>query len=142
MREQPDLYGEDIGFDDFQQFVKHPGEQADFALKEDGQTIAFAYLILRARKVCEFGLVTPPRPRVRSVLAILREWQRDYFESLGFVALYAQYPDDPRYDRPRRLCRMFGWREVKPNYFECTFLDHLKAYYGSKETYSQSEGAV
>lgn len=92
MREQPDLYGDVVGFDNFQQFVKHPGEQADFALREDGELIAFASLVLRSRKVCEFELITPPRPRLRSILALLREWQRDYFENLGFVALYAEYP--------------------------------------------------
>lgn len=133
MREQPDLYGDVVGFDNFQQFVKHPGEQADFALREDGELIAFASLVLRSRKVCEFELITPPRPRLRSILALLREWQRDYFENLGFVALYAEYPNDPRYDRPRRLCRMFGWHERKPNYFEMTILDYLRATNGQAE---------
>jgi len=143
VRAQPDLYREIVGFDDLTDFARHPVEQIDFALREDDWMIAFASLVMRGRKVCEFELITPPRPRIRSILALLAELQRAYFEDLGFVALYTEYPDDPRFDRPRRLCRMFGWRERKSGYFEHTILDHLRATNGqSKKAHSQSAGAV
>src|SRR5262245_32489087 len=143
MRQQPDLYSEVIGFYDFTDFVRHPGEQIDFALRDDGELIAFASLVLRGRKVCEFELITPPRPRVRSILALCGELQRQYFEDLGFAVVFTQYPNDPRYDRPRRLCRMFGWRESKPNYFEYTIQDHLRAINGQdQKAYSKSASAL
>lgn len=143
MRQQPELYSEVVGFDSFQDFVKHPVEQFDFALKDDEGLIAFASLVPRGRKVCEFELITPARPRVRSILALLHEWQRDYFENLGFLALFTQYPDDPKYDRPRRLCRLFGWREPKPSYFEYTIQDHLRSNNGQTEKADdQSAGSV
>ena len=143
MRKQPELYGEDVGFDDFDDFILPDSlSRIEFALKQDGHLIAFAYFVLRARKVCEFGLVTPLRPRVRSILVLLRRLQRDYFENLGFIALYAQYPDDSKYDRPRRLCRMFGWHERKPNYFEYTILDFLREHGNQEEAHNQSACAV
>jgi hypothetical protein len=143
MRQQPDLYSEVVGFYDFTDFVRHPVEQVDFALRDDGELIAFASLVPRGRKVCEFELITPPRPRVRSILRLLRELQRDYFENLGFLALFTQYPDDPKYDRPRRLCRLFGWSERKPGYFEHTIQDHLRANNGqNKKAHGQSACSV
>jgi hypothetical protein len=129
-REQPELYSEVVGYDDFSEFTHHPGEQIDFALRQDGELIAFASLVLRPHKSCEFELITPARPRVRSILALLRELQREFFETLGFVLLYVNYSDDPRYDRPRRLCRMFGWREHPKNHFEFSYLDHQAAQAG------------
>lgn len=134
MREQPDLYGDDIGFNTFGEFTHPPLDRIEFALRDDDNLIAFAYFVRRAPKICEFGLITPARPRVRSILALLEELQRQYFETLGFVALYTQYPDSTKYDRSRRLCRMFGWVERKPDYFEYTILDFIEATYGSKET--------
>lgn len=127
MGEQTHLYSEIVGLKDFEEFVHHKVEQVDFALRNDGQLIAFASLVLRGRKVCEFELITPPRPQVRSILALLRWLQCDYFETLRFLALFTSYPDDPKYDRSRRLCRMFGWREPRPGYFEYTIYDHLRA---------------
>jgi len=143
MREQPDLYREMIGFEEVYQFLYHKVEQIDFALKQGDQLIAFASLVLRGRKVCEFELITPPRPRVRSILALLAELQREYFDTLGFLAVFAEYPDDSRFDRALRLCRMFGWREPKPNYFEYTIQDHLRATDGqAKATHSLAACAV
>src|SRR5262249_21387823 len=141
MREQPELYAEIVGFDDFEEFASHEAEQIDFALKGDGRLIAFASMVLRGRKVCEFELITPPRPRVRSILALLRSLERAYFDALGFVALYTQYPDSPKYDRPRRLCRMFGWREPQPNYFEQTIYDYLRFNNGLEATESNDQPA-
>jgi hypothetical protein len=126
MREQPDLYSEIIGFDSFGDFVEHPGEQIDFALKQDGELIAFASLVLKGRRSCEFELITPPRPRVRSILALLRELRDQYFEVLEFLYFFVVYPDDPRYGRPRRLCKMFGLRQNGPHVFDYSYLDHLK----------------
>lgn len=141
MHQQPELYSQVVGFENFQEFVKHPGEQIDFALRENGELIAFASLVLRSRKVCEFELITPARPRVRSILTLCREWQRQYFEDLRFVALFARYPDDPRFDRPRRLCRLFGWREPTPNYFEFTIHDFLRSNNGQETAAAQSQSA-
>jgi hypothetical protein len=146
MREQPELYDQDIGYDGLHEFGQPPLERIDFALRQDGVLIGFAYFVLKAPKICEFGLITPPRPRVRSMFALLYKLQDAYFDDLGFLALYAEYPDDPRYDRPRRLCRMFGWREPRSNYFEYAILDHLQAKYGNQENAAQagrqSAGAV
>lgn len=128
VQEQPELYSEIIGFGSFVQFSHHPVEQIDFALKQDRELIGFASFVLRGHKICEFELITPSRPRVRSVLTLLRELQCQYFDTLGFLALFTEYPDDPKYDRPRRLCRLFGWREPRSNYFEWTLLDQLKTY--------------
>lgn len=126
MREQPELYSQVVGFESFGDFVEHPGEQIDFALRQDSELIAFASLVLKGRKSCEFELITPARPRVRSILALLRELRREYFETLGFTYFYAIYPDDPRYDRPRRLCRMFGLKEASRHVFEFTIFDHFQ----------------
>jgi len=143
MRAQPNLYSDVFGFYDFTDFARHPGEQIDFALRDDDKLIAFASLVLRGRKVCEFELITPPRPRVRSILALCGELQRQYFDDLGFAVVFAEYPDDPRFDRPQRLCRMFGWREPKPGYFEYTIHDHLRATNGqAKATHSLAASAV
>jgi hypothetical protein len=142
MRDQPELYGEDVGYDDFSEFIAPPSERIEFALRQDGKLIGFAYFLLRASKTCEFGLITPPRPRVRSVLALLRELQRAYFEQLGFTTLYVEYPDDPRWDRPRQLCRMFGWPERKPNYFEFSTRDYLRAYGGQEKAVRLAADAV
>lgn len=141
MRAQHQLYSDVVGLWDCNDFMRHPGEQIDFALTDGGQLIAFASFVLRGRKICEFELITPPRPRVRSILTLLAELQRQYFEDLGFVALYTQYPDDSRFDRAKRLCRMFGWREPKPNYFEWTILDQLRLNNGQEQTSRQPEGA-
>jgi hypothetical protein len=100
-REQRDLYALIVGLDDFSEFTSHPGEQIDFALRDGGELIAFASLVLKGRKSCEFELITPPRPRVRSILALLGEL--------------------------RRLCRMFGLRQASPQVFCYSLIDHLKA---------------
>ncbi len=143
MQEQHELYQDVVGYWDFVDFIWHPGEQIDFALKQDSELLAFASLVLRGRKVCEFELITPPRPRVRSILALLGELQRQYFEDLGFAAVFTERLDEPRSDRPRRLCRMFGWREPRPGYFEYTIHDHLKATNGQNQaTNSLAAGAV
>jgi hypothetical protein len=138
MREQSELYHQDVGYDDFDEFTNPPLDRIEFALRQDNKLIGFAYLVRKALKVCEFGLIAPPRSRVRSLFTLLKELQRAYFNDLGFLSLYAECADDPGYNRPRRMCKMFGWQERKPNYFEYNVYDHLRASNGKQESTSQS----
>lgn len=126
MREQPELYNFEAGYDSFGDFTEPPLERIEFALRRDGELIGFAYLIYKGTKCCQFCLITPPGPRVRSLLALLQCLEREYFETLGFTYVFAVCPDDPRYDRPRRLSLMFGLLPMKesPHVFEYTHFDY------------------
>lgn len=132
MHKQPELYANVVGFDVFAEFAIHSAEQIDFALEAGDQLIAFASLVLKGKGICEFELITPPRPRVRSILALLRQLQASYFEDLGHKILFAIYPDDPVYDRTKQLVRAFGWREAQSDHFEFTIADYLRLKNGEK----------
>lgn len=132
MSEQPALYAYTIGIDEFAKFANRPANQIDFSLEQDGKLLALASLVLKRKGVCEFELITPPRPRIRPILALLRQLQSSYFTDLGFTVLYADYPDDPIYEPTKNLVRLFGWRESRLNYFEYTILDFLRSTNGKR----------
>ena len=127
--EQQELYGENIGFHSFDEFVRAGDKTLDLAVEEDGRLLAFCSLILQAKGCCRAAVIAPKRPRIRSILAGLRALQRAYFGELGHFYLCVCLPDGNQFDRARRIARLMGWREVNPNYFEFHLFDHLRSQY-------------
>ena len=125
MQQQSDVYGHLHGFDDFEAFVRPDFDVLDFSLEADGELIGFAAWMPRGKGICQFCLVTPPKPRVRLLLQLLWLMQRLFFEQLGYHLFYVHLRPLPQYDKARRLAKWMGWREVNHDHYEVTILDHL-----------------
>ena len=134
MQAQPQLYEHLHGFDVFERFVRPDFEVADFAFWYDGELIAFAALMYRGSKRCQFCLVTPATPKLRPLLEGLRCLQATYFIQLGFSELYVHLRPLPQYDRARRLAKYMGWKRLNDDLWVIT-LDHFIQQYISQENY-------
>jgi hypothetical protein len=127
IQEQRERYAEIRGIDSFGEFLDCGPDDLAFAIEaaEDSRLLAFAGLTWKAKGCCEFILIAPARPRLRPIIAALQILQRAYFDELGFYYLFTSWPDDDLREGARKLARLMGWREVRPNYFEFTLVDHL-----------------
>ncbi len=124
MQEQPQLYEHLHGFSNFEQFIHPNFEVIDFAIEFDGEMVAFAALMYRGPKRCQFCLVTPPKPKLKPLLLGLHCLQAAYFLQLSFNELYISLRPLPQYDRARKLAKRMGWRCLNDDLWVMT-LDHF-----------------
>lgn len=107
MREQPELYENNIGFRNFLEFCQ-PGYEAhqDYSISVDNVMIGFLSCIHCAPLTCEIALITAPIVPVRALLRGLQHLQDGYFYQYGRTLFMTTV--NPRL---KRLVRHLGWED-------------------------------
>jgi len=124
MQERPDLYGENEGFADYQEFVSPPPELRYYGLFAGGRLIGVASFRLEGKKSCHFGLIAPSRPQFRAIASLLMELQRQFFSDFGGEALWICVPPES-HTVAQKLADWFGWKMAAPGLFTFTVFDFL-----------------
>jgi len=125
MHEQSNLYRQNYGFSRNADIL-NPGIPINYyGLFQGDNLIGVATLILESKGVCHFGLVTPPKPWLRPVLALVRAFWRSYFNELGGLVLYSTAP----MNAPKswhKLAAALGGHRVSADRWEYTLFHHLQ----------------
>lgn len=129
MQAQPQLYEHLYGFNNFEKFIRPDFEVIDFAIEFDGELIAFAAMMYRGPKRCQFCLVTPAKPKLKSLLMGLHCLQAAYFLQLSFNELYIHLRPLPQYGQARKLARRMGWTRINDDLWQITLQEYLDNYF-------------
>jgi len=127
MREQPSLYHQNYGYYRMEDVVSPDIPINYYGLFHGDTLIGVVTLILESKGVCHFGIVTPPRPRLRlrPVLALVRAFWRAYFDEFGGLMLYSTAP----MNAPKswhKLAAALGGHRVSAERWEYTLFHHLQ----------------
>lgn len=125
MREQPALYRQNYGYNRVLDILYPDIPINYYGLFQGDTLIGVVTLILESKGVCHFGIVTPPRPRLRPVLALVRAFWRAYFDEFGGLMLYSTAP----MNAPKswhKLAAALGGHRVSAERWEYTLFHHLQ----------------
>jgi len=127
MREQPSLYCQNYGYYRWPDVLNPDIPINYYGLFQGDTLIGIVTLILESKGVCHFGIVTPPRPRLRlrPVLALVRAFWRAYFDEFGGLMLYSTAP----MNAPKswhKLAAALGGHRVSAERWEYTLFHHLQ----------------
>ena len=125
MQGQSNLYRQNYGFRAFGAILNPRIPINYYGLFQGDNLIGVATLVLEFKGVCHFGLVTPPKPRLRPVLALVRAFWRSYFDEFGGLMLYSTAP----MNAPKswhKLAAVLGGHRVSADRWEYTLFHHLQ----------------
>ena len=130
---QPERYAHDVTLQE-PGWLLRPKPDIDEFLLLTADLTPIAYASLHGNDYGEhnFGMVTPARPQLRTIIHALQFLERFYFEQMHGNAVFVDVPTAELFNPNRRLALAFGWQARQAG--DRTFIGKTKA-----EFYGQSQ---